>query len=62
MEYVKTNLLTEIQCEMCVGLSCIEETTTADFRELRYGTSDSRQTNNVLMARKTTRTIKHDVT
>jgi len=54
--------MTEIQCEVWVGLSCIEETTTADFRELRDGTSDSRQTNNVLIARITTRSIKHDVT
>jgi len=50
MVYVKTNLLTEIQCEVWVGLSCIEEITAADSRKLRDGTSDSRQTNNVLMA------------
>jgi len=52
----------EIQCEMWVGLSCIEETTTADFRELLDGTSDSRQNKSVLIARITTRSIKHDVT
>jgi hypothetical protein len=49
MEYVKTNLMTEIQCELWGGLSCIEEITAADSRELRDGTSNSRQTNIVLM-------------
>ena len=49
-KYFKTNVMKEIQCEVWVGLGCIEETTTADFRELRDGTSDSRQMNNVLMA------------
>jgi len=48
--YVKTNLMTEIQFEVWVGLNCIEEIITADYRELRDGTSDSRQMNNVLMA------------
>ena len=47
--FLKTILMTEIQCELWVGLSCTEETTTADFREHRDGTSGSRQTNNVLM-------------
>ena len=42
--------MSEIQCEVWAGLSCIEENTTADFRELRYGTSESRQMNIVLMA------------